>query len=119
VLVYDGDCGFCTASARWLERRIGHAGRIAPAQGLGRTGLSDLGLTVEDAAGAAWWIDGDGRAWRGHLAVAQALRACPGPFRCVGELAARPPLSWLGAGVYRVVVRWRHLLPGATDACRT
>jgi predicted DCC family thiol-disulfide oxidoreductase YuxK len=118
VLVYDGDCGFCTASARWLERRTGHAGRIASAQGLGRAGLADLGLTVEDAARAAWWIDAGGRAWRGHLAVAQALRTCPGPFGCLGALATRPPLSWLGAGVYRLVVRWRHLLPGATDACR-
>ncbi len=118
MLVYDGDCGFCAASARWLERRIGEAGRIASSQELGANGLSGLGLTVDDAARAAWWVDAGGRTWCGHLAVARALSACPGLPGCLGAVVARPPLSWLGALTYPMVVRWRHLLPGATDSCR-
>ncbi len=116
TLVYDGDCAFCTSSARWVERHL-PAGRavVAPWQSLD---LDELGLTPADGDAAAWWVETDGRRRRGHRAIASSLRAIGGLWAVLGVLLSIPPISWLAAGVYALVVRNRHRMPGATDACR-
>lgn len=118
VLVYDGDCGFCTASASWLARRWTVAARAVPWQQLDPAALADLGLTAGAAAEAAWWVDERGVAWRGHLAIARALAAAGGAWGPAGRAIGVPPLRWVAAAAYPVVVAVRHHLPGATPACR-
>lgn len=117
LLVYDGDCGFCTRSARWVARRLpaGSPATVAPWQSLD---LRSLGLTPVDVASAAWWIDADGGKRRGHLAMAAALGRIGGRWAVVGRLLATPPVSWLARPVYALVARYRHRMPGSTDACR-
>lgn len=117
VLVFDGDCGFCTSAARWAERGFRHGERAEPWQLLGAEVLGTFGLSVEDVQQAAWWVDIDGTRERGHRAAGRALRAGGGWRRGFGGLVLTPPASWLSAGVYRLVVRWRYRLPGGTPAC--
>jgi predicted DCC family thiol-disulfide oxidoreductase YuxK len=119
VLVYDGDCGFCTSVAARISRHWRGPAEAAAWQDLGAGGLGELGLTPEHAQQAAWWVEPDGRRFRGHPAVAEALLAATGWRRVVGAGLVVPPLSWAGALGYRLVVRYRHRLPGSTDACRT
>jgi predicted DCC family thiol-disulfide oxidoreductase YuxK len=119
TLVFDGDCGFCTTAAMWAAR--GHVVgplEIVAWQNLGVRGLADMGVSVPDAQKAAWWVDESGARWRGHRAVAMALRSGRGWRSPAGRLLLVPPVSWVAAGVYPVVARFRHLLPGATPACR-
>jgi predicted DCC family thiol-disulfide oxidoreductase YuxK len=117
VLVYDGDCGFCTRSARWVERRLppSSGASVQPWQ---RLDLRTLGLTPPDVTAAAWWVDAEGRRHRGHRAAAAALRTIGGAWSVLGLLLVVPPVSWLAAGVYAVVARNRHRMPGSTDACK-
>jgi predicted DCC family thiol-disulfide oxidoreductase YuxK len=117
VLVYDGDCGFCTSVAADISRRWRLPATSVAWQSLGEDGLAELGLTPETAQQAAWWVDGEGRRFRGHLAVARALLAARGWRRVAGGAIAIPPLSWAAAVGYRLVVRYRHRLPGTTRAC--
>lgn len=118
VLVYDGDCGFCSASVRWISPHWRADVDAEAWQALGAEGLAALGLSQEACAQAAYWVDSDGRAWRGHLAVAKALSAADGWRRAAGRLGLVPPGRWVGAAVYPLVVRWRHRLPGASQSCR-
>ena len=53
VLVYDGDCGFCTTAATWAARRFRHGERAEAWQLLGDPGLTSLGLTRQDVEQAA------------------------------------------------------------------
>ena len=118
VLVYDGDCSFCSSAARWVSARwVGSEEAIAW-QRLNADQLDRLGLTLDDVRSAAWWIDAAGRRSRGHLAIARALRAAPGWPSVVGRVLLVPPVRWLAAGAYPLVARWRHRLPGGTPACR-
>ena len=119
ILIYDGDCGFCTSVAVAISRRWRIPAEAAAWQSLGESGLAELGLTPEAAQRAAWWVDGDGRRFRGHRAVAKALLAARGWRRVVGEVILIPPVSWASAVGYRLVVRYRHRLPGSTNACST
>src|SRR2546430_11445832 len=67
VLVFDGDCGFCTASARFLERYIRPPARVVAWQ---HADLAEIGLTR--AQGARAGPGGGARRPRG--ARAGALR---------------------------------------------
>ena len=116
LLLFDGGCGFCTRAARWVDRRLPPGPRVLPWQRI--PDLSRYRLTEEQAASAAWWIDEEGRAHRGHLAVAEALRAIRGPWGLVGSAIRVPPIRWLAAGIYALVARLRGHLPGTTPAVR-
>ena len=118
LLIFDGDCGICSEAAAYAARRLHHGERVLPWQSLGARGLSDVGLSREDASAAAWWVDGVGHLHRGHKAVGKALVAIGGWRRCAGAMALFPPTSWIAAGAYRVIARNRHRLPGGTPACR-
>jgi predicted DCC family thiol-disulfide oxidoreductase YuxK len=122
LLVFDGDCGFCTAAVDWAARRFRRPVEVAPWQ---RLELDELGLTREDVDLYAWWIErGDDapdglRRWRGHRAAGRALRSCRGIWPFFGLLLLLPPpVSWIWAAGYRLVARFRGYLPGATPACK-
>jgi len=117
ILVYDGDCGFCTTAAGWAAGKFHHGERVEPWQDLG-PGLLAYGLSLEDVQDAAWWVNARGLRERGHRAVGRALRAGGGLRWIIGWFVLTPPTSWLAAGIYRLVVRWRYRLPGGTPACR-
>ena len=118
LLVYDGDCSFCSSSARWIAARWQGPEHAVAWQQLGADQLVRLGLTLDDVRCAAWWVDRGGRTSRGHVAIARALRAAPGWPSVVGRVLLVPPFRWLAAGAYPLIARWRHRLPGGTPACR-
>ncbi|MGH9097118.1 MAG: thiol-disulfide oxidoreductase DCC family protein [Acidimicrobiales bacterium] len=117
ILIYDGDCGFCTSVAVGISRRWRAPAHALAWQSLGEGGLAELGLTPEAAQREAWWVDDRRRQFGGHRAVAKALLAARGCRRAAGAAILMPPLSWVAGLGYRLVVRYRHRLPGSTNAC--
>lgn len=116
VLVFDGDCAFCTSCARLLER-IGPQADVVAWQ---VADLDELGMTAAQAAEAVRWVAADGTIRSGHEALAAALGAAPGSaWRTVGRALLLPGVSPLAAASYRLVARNRHRLPGGTPACAT
>ena len=115
MLIFDGDCGFCTSTARWAESRLPTGTEVVPWQSLD---LSTFGLTESDVTTAAYWVDPEGSAHRGHLGVARAAIAMGLPYSLLGYVGLVPPFRWLSAGLYRVVAKHRYRFPGSTDACR-
>ena len=118
MLIYDGDCSFCTACANWAAARWRDPVRRVPWQALGADELAAFALTGDQVRCAAWWIDETGGHFRGHLAIAQALRAGSGWSAALGQVLFVPPFRWVGAASYPVIARARHRLPGGTPACR-
>ncbi|MGI9603054.1 MAG: thiol-disulfide oxidoreductase DCC family protein [Acidimicrobiales bacterium] len=114
VLLYDGDCGFCTRSATFIGDRLAPPGQALPWQ---RVDLARYGLETDAVADASYWIDQHGRPHRGAAAITGALAAGTGGWSRVAWAFDRAPLSWLAAAVYPLVVRFRHRLPGSSDRC--
>ena len=112
TLIFDGDCGFCTTSANWVERRT--TADVVPWQ---RFDLDAAGLTEAEASAAVQWVDGEQRL-SGARAIAAVLRRCGGAWPLVGRLIDLPPMRPLAALGYRLVARYRYRLPGGTPACR-
>jgi predicted DCC family thiol-disulfide oxidoreductase YuxK len=113
VLIYDGDCAFCTTAAKVLER-IGPGADLAAWQ---FSDLEDLGVTAEQAMDAVQWIDPEGHLLSGHEAIAAALGTASLPWRAAGRVLVLPGLSRVAARVYRWVADNRYRLPGGTPAC--
>lgn len=114
VLIYDGDCGFCTRSVRLVER-LPVSVRITPWQ---TTDLAALGTTRARAEREVVWVGTDGRISGGAAAVADLLRSARFPFSLVGRALGLPVVRTLAALVYRVVAANRSRLPGMTPACQ-
>ena len=117
LLIFDGDCGFCTSSAEWMSRGWRPGPKAIAWQHLGPQTLADLGLTVEQVQQAAWWVDETGQRFSGYRAISKGLLACRGWKRGAGAVISVPPFSWFAAAVYPLVVRYRYRLPGGTPAC--
>jgi predicted DCC family thiol-disulfide oxidoreductase YuxK len=118
MLIFDGDCGFCTSCATWIEARWQIEARAVPWQKLSSEELAANSLTLDDVRSAVWWIDATGERSRAQRAIARALTACRGWPSSAGRLLLVPPASWLAAAFYPLVARWRHRLPGGTPACK-
>lgn len=107
VLVFDGDCAFCTSCARLLER-ICPAAEIVPWQ---TADLDALGITAAQAAEAVRWIEADGTVRTGHEAIAATLITTRRPWRIAGRAILLPGVSIVAATTYRLIARNRHRLP--------
>jgi predicted DCC family thiol-disulfide oxidoreductase YuxK len=113
VLVYDGDCAFCTTCARVLER-IGPDAEIVAWQ---LTDLAELGISEEQAVDAVQWVQIDGTVRSGHEAIAAVLNTAGRIWRIIGHMVLLPGISWMAAKVYRLIADNRYRLPGGTPAC--
>jgi predicted DCC family thiol-disulfide oxidoreductase YuxK len=114
LLVYDGDCAFCTRAVNVIRDRIAPDVDFEPWQ---RLPLSELGLTERQVDRAVQWIGTDGGRASGATAFAHMLLRAGRPWRVAGRLMAAPPVSWLAAAVYRLIAANRQRMPGGTAAC--
>ena len=126
VLVYDGDCAFCSMSVRWLGSRFPGSFEAVPYQ---YADLRALGLDARACHERVQWVDAVTLRRPSHetgaRAVGELLRRGGadrgGLFgavsRGLGVLARTPPTSWLAEGVYLLVAANRRRLPGGTPTC--
>jgi predicted DCC family thiol-disulfide oxidoreductase YuxK len=106
ILVYDGECGFCTRLARWVER---HDRRdqvvVRPNQEPGL--IERLGLTPAEVGRAAWAVEPGGRRFEGAAAINRVLRELGRGWRVAASLYGMAPMRWLEDAYYKRVARRR------------
>lgn len=114
-MIYDGECGFCTACVDAASRRLQTQVSVVPWQ---QADLAALGVPVRDAQLALQWLGADGVRLQGHRAVAAWLRDAGGLWRVCGVLLTAPGLNAIAAAAYRLVAANRGRIPGHWEACR-
>jgi predicted DCC family thiol-disulfide oxidoreductase YuxK len=113
MLLYDGECGFCSRSVRLLERVARRPFEKRPSS----EALAQLPAEVAATAQAQMlWRDADGTLWGGSEALLRALQAAgwPGVAWVLGNPLVRP---FTRAG-YRLIARIRHRLGAPVCALR-
>lgn len=125
VLLYDPDCGFCTASANLL-RRLEPRARILPGT---LENLVQYRVDARRFAHALPFINDAGQIIYGSDAIALTLRTCPGAtmrgkcLRVAGVLLLNPPMRPVAHRVYRFVAGHRAEIShaaarlGCTSSC--
>lgn len=114
VLIFDGDCGFCTTSVGVVRRLVRPRCEVVPWQ---HADLASLAVTEERARYEVLWVTPTGRVYGGAQAVAKILLSAGGAWPVAGAVLTLPPVRWAAHGVYRLVARHRRRLPGGTPAC--
>jgi len=113
TLLFDGDCGFCSSSAR-LAARMAPSVHVRPYQD---SDLADFELTAAQCAEALQWIGRGGPA-AGAGAVARLLIAAGKGWSLIGRTLLVPGVRRVADVAYCVVAANRYRLPGGTPACR-
>jgi predicted DCC family thiol-disulfide oxidoreductase YuxK len=121
VVVFDGDCGFCTAQAH----RLAAPGRIALRSFREAGALAAFpGLSLEECVREMKLVDRDGRVYGGAEAIARALRIGRPLLGTVAMLYYVPGVRWVADRIYAWVAVNRFRLSGNDaalcddDACR-
>jgi predicted DCC family thiol-disulfide oxidoreductase YuxK len=87
VLIFDGDCGFCTRSVN-VFKRLPIDAEVTAYQ------FADLqlyGTTEERASYEVLWVDRSGRVHGGAQAIARLLVSAGGIYAVAGHLMRTPP----------------------------
>jgi predicted DCC family thiol-disulfide oxidoreductase YuxK len=96
VVVYDGDCGICEASARWI---------LAHAPSLDVVSHHQYGLTH---IGSVWFVTDNGRL-EGASAVSAILKSADArAYRVIGVAIGLPGVLFVAGLVYSLVARNRR-----------
>jgi predicted DCC family thiol-disulfide oxidoreductase YuxK len=115
IILYDGDCGLCHRSVRWLLRHErDHAVRFAPLQGPTAAALRVKHPRIPDALSTVVLVDGDHAYLRSKafLHVSRHLRA---PWRWAYAFRWFPgPVLDLG---YRFIAAIRFRVWGRAQSC--
>jgi len=115
TLIFDGSCDFCTRCVRYtraLDRY--HRVTAIPFQ---RPGVPEaFGLTVADCEIAAWAIAPGMAPQPGAAAVMLTLAVARGS-RVPWVIYHLPILQQVQEGIYALVARYRHRLPGDIPYC--
>lgn len=115
MLVFDGDCAFCTMTVGQLRRLVRPQATIVAWQ---HVDLGQLGLTAEACRESVQWVPRPGEALSRGSAVAAVLRAGRGAWPLVGRVLQWPLARRLTDAGYRLVAANRYRLPGSTPACQ-
>ena len=114
VLIFDGDCAFCTSCVHFLERWVHPQAEIVAWQ---FADLAELGVGEAEAVDAVQWVGADGGVRAGHEAIAAMLGTAGPVWRLAGRVLVLPGLSWIAARAYRLIADNRYRMPGGTPAC--
>lgn len=113
IFIFDGDCSFCSSSARLLDRLTRQNLNIQPYQFLD---LEALSIRLEDAQSAVQFLH-KGERYSGARAIGEALVVAKTAWSVAGWLIKAPVVLSFAELVYLLVAKNRHRLPGGTPAC--
>lgn len=113
VLLFDGDCAFCTLCAAKAEKWL----RLMHVEPWQFADLDALGVSQQQCESALQWIDVDGGVSSGHIAISAAMRSRGAMWGVAGRVLRWPVVTQLASLTYQWVAKNRHRLPGGTAAC--
>lgn len=108
MLLYDGECGFCTRLVEEAADRLAADVDYLPFQ---TAPLATYGVSAAEARHALHWVAPEGRIGGGSEAAARLLVASGGAWALFGRLLLAPPFSFVAAAAYWFVARNRAHLP--------
>jgi len=115
LLIFDGDCGFCTTTANYIAKRSNNSIEIKPWQ---YVDFTNLPVTSAQCADQVYFLI-DGVPYGGHEAFAMILKSQSNELlKAFGSILMLKALRFITKPAYRLTAKYRHKLPGGTPACK-
>lgn len=114
ILIYDGDCAFCSSTIRTLQRIMKKKSPMVPFQ---HVDTSRFGLTKQQCSQEIKFVDASGRVHGGEGAFRNLFIHAEGLWAFLGRLMNLPGVRTISGTLYRWVARNRYRLPGGTPTC--
>jgi predicted DCC family thiol-disulfide oxidoreductase YuxK len=119
IVLYDGVCGFCNGSVRWLiDRDVARRLSFAPLQGETAAALRARHPELPDSLATIVFVTreaGGERVWLRSAALFRLARELPAPWRWLSALRVLPRA--LCDAAYEAFARRRYRWFGKLDAC--
>jgi predicted DCC family thiol-disulfide oxidoreductase YuxK len=121
LLIFDGDCGFCTSAVNGLQKRMKRSFDVIPYQ---FANLEKYQLTTEECEKRIYLITVDKKSvsdkqFSGHKAISKIWRMQTNPlWKFLGWVIIFPGINLISYLAYWLMARYRHKLPGGTPACQ-
>ncbi len=115
IVLYDGVCGLCSRTVRWLLKRDGGAFHYAPLQGETAARLRTLHPRIPEQLDSVVYIE-DGRVHLRSKVFLHAARWLTRPWRWAWYVRWFP--AFLLDPFYWLVAKLRYRLFGKFDACK-
>ena len=115
ILIFDGDCAFCSSSIRLISKAIRKHPEIKPYQWID---LTHYEISKEECTKAIQFYKSEKKTYSGARAFAQFLILSNYPWKILGFLLELPLINWIARIIYGVIARNRYRLPGGTPECK-
>lgn len=115
VIIYDGDCAFCTKSIIRLEAFM--KGQMPKKVTLQRVNLQEYGILLAEAQAAMKYVDLSGRVWTGERAFQRVFYDAGGKWRILANFMGLPIIKSASAAIYKKIALNRQKMPGAEASC--
>jgi len=115
ILIFDGDCAFCSSSIRLITKVIQNHPKIKPFQW---TDIESLGITQKECLSAVQFYKNETNRYSGAQAFSQFLKLSNQPWKLLGYFLDLPIIRWVSKVIYSLVAKNRYRLPGGTPACK-
>lgn len=115
VVIYDGECGFCSKSVTYARTKVAPELVYLSAQ---QANLADYGLNKTDCEKALQFVSFDKRVYSAERAVIQILKQGNFGYRFLGNLMSLPIIDLLSRFGYRFIARNRARFPGVNGSCQ-
>lgn len=113
-MIYDGDCGFCSSTIRFLEKTNEKGPPFSPYQ---NSDLESYFLSAKICVEAIQYVDKFGNISSGALAFADYFKDSPFPWKAIGYVLHLPGVKFISDVVYRWVAKNRYFFPGGSHNC--
>ena len=114
MILFDGTCGFCERSVKFIATRDNGYFKFGASQNPeGQALLARFGTDRESARSMI--LVEDGEVFLRSTAVLKVARRLPAPWKWAAVLLLVP--APIRDGVYRVVAAVRHRIAGRSNAC--
>jgi predicted DCC family thiol-disulfide oxidoreductase YuxK len=115
IVLYDGVCGLCNATVKWLITHDNGAFHYAPLQGETAAALKARHPEIPSTLESVIFVD-EGKVYQRSKVFLVAAQYMGWPWKLGGLFRWLP--GWLFDPIYRFVARIRYRVWGQYDACR-
>lgn len=106
ILIYDGECGICSALAVWAQKNSDGNIDIIPYQNF-NFNVKEIDFQMAEKS-AIFFSSKKGKYYKNARSVFETLKRIKLPYKIIGYVLGNPVFSFIFFPVYKLVAKYRR-----------